>query len=133
MQSQFCSAPVSRFNGSAAKLVQFATGDQEDQHGEADPREVLSPGIMAKIVDNRAEHWRPPGGHAVRKQPIQELHSQENIPGVLLVLSGFLGDIVCLGQTGGIQECRSSTGDLGWGGSGTVAQTFSRFTVFGLT
>lgn len=44
MHSQFCSAPVSRFNVSAAKLVLFATGDQRDQHREADQREVLSPG-----------------------------------------------------------------------------------------
>lgn len=69
MQSQFCSAPVSRFNGSAAKLVLFATGDQRDQRGEADPREVLSPGIMAKIVDDRAERWRPWGEETTDPHP----------------------------------------------------------------
>lgn len=72
MQSQFCSAPVRRFNGSAAKLVLFATGDQRDQHGEADPREVLSPGIMAKIVDDRAERWRLPGGNRYRSSVVRK-------------------------------------------------------------
>lgn len=50
---------MSRFNGSGAKLVLFATGDQRD------PGEVLSPRLMAKIVDDRAERWRLPGGHAL--------------------------------------------------------------------
>lgn len=59
----------------------FCLQPETKGQSKSDPREVLSPGIMAKIVDDRVEHWRLPAGHAVRKKPIQELRSQETIPG----------------------------------------------------